>query len=158
MVFAMRVYILALDGVFDTGLALMMDAFQTANELAEMTALTSLRFDVTLVGARKSVKTSRGLTVPVTPVSRRMVPDLGVVPAIGYKMPGPLVEALARADMKDASRILHTWADRGATVAAACIGTFVLAETGLLDDQDATSTWWLAPLFRQRNPKVRIAE
>lgn len=158
MVFAMRVHILALDGVFDTGLALMMDAFKTANELAEMTTLTSLRFNVTLVGARKSVKTSQGLTVPVTPVSKRMVPDLGVVPAIGYKMPGPLVEALARPDMKDASRILHTWADRGATVAAACIGTFVLAETGLLDDQDATTTWWLAPLFRQRYLKIRLDE
>ena len=45
-------------------------------------------------------------------VSKRTVRDLGVVPAIGYKMPGPLVEALARPDMKDASRILHTWADR----------------------------------------------
>src|SRR5215813_6738722 len=159
MVFAMRVDILALDGVFDTGLALMMDAFQTANELAEMTALTSLRFNVTLVGARKSVKTSQGLTVPVTPVSKRMVrPDLGVIPAIGYKMPGPLVEALARPDMKDASRILHSWADRKATVAAACIGTFVLAESGLLNDQDATTTWWLAPLFRQRYPRIRLDE
>jgi transcriptional regulator GlxA family with amidase domain len=158
MLFAMRVHILALDGVFDTGLALMMDAFKTANELAEMTALTSLRFDVTLVGARKSVKTSQGLTVPVTPVSERMTPDLGVVPAIGFKMPGPLVEALARPDMKDTSRILRTWADRRITVAAACIGTFVLAETGLLDDQDATTTWWLAPLFRQRYPKVRLDE
>src|SRR5215468_7447163 len=158
MVFAMRINILTLDGVFDTGLALMMDAFRTANELAEMTALTSLRFDVTLVGVRKSVKTSQGLTVPVTPVSKRVVPDLGVVPAIGYKMPGPLVEALGRRDMKDASHILHTWADRGATVAAACIGTFVLEESGLLDDQDATTTWWLAPLFRQRYPRIRLDE
>jgi transcriptional regulator GlxA family with amidase domain len=43
-------------------------------------------------------------------------------------------------------------------VAAACIGTFVLAQTGLLDDQDATTTWWLAPLFRQRYPKIRLDE
>jgi transcriptional regulator GlxA family with amidase domain len=158
MVFAMKVQILVLDDVFDTGLALMMDAFNTANELAEMTRLTSLRFDLTLVGARKSVKTFMGLTVPVTTVSKRMVPDVGAVPAIGYKMPGPLVEALARPDMKDASHILHTWAERGVTVAAACIGTFVLAESGLLDGQDATTTWWLAPLFRQRYPGVRLDE
>ena len=79
IVFAMKVHVLALDGVFDTGLALILDAFKTANELAEMTALSSLRFDVTLVGARRCVKTSQGLTVPVTPVSKRMVPDLGVV-------------------------------------------------------------------------------
>ena len=154
----MKVHILALDGVFDTGLALMMDAFKTANELAEMTALTSMRFEVTLVGVRKSVKTSQGLTVPVTPVSKRTIPDLGVVPAIGYKMPGPLVEALSRPDMKDASDILHTWAKCQATVAAACIGTFVVAESGLLDDQDATTTWWLAPLFRQRYPRIRLDE
>ena len=32
----MRVFVLALDHVFDTGLATVLDAFQTANELAEL--------------------------------------------------------------------------------------------------------------------------
>jgi transcriptional regulator GlxA family with amidase domain len=34
----------------------------------------------------------------------------------------------------------------------------VLAESGLLDDHDATTTWWLSPLFRQRYPRVRVDE
>jgi transcriptional regulator GlxA family with amidase domain len=33
-----------------------------------------------------------------------------------------------------------------------------VAETGLLDHQGATTTWWLAPLFRQRYPDVRLDE
>ena len=154
----MKVHVLALDGVFDTGLATVLDAFQTANELAEMSGLASPRFDVAIVGVRKSVKTSQGLTVPVRPVRSRVIPDWVVVPAIGFKMPGPLETALARSDVGDAGTLLRWWADRGVSTAAACIGTFVVAESGLLDHQVSTTTWWLAPLFRQRYPKVRLDE
>ena len=154
----MRVHVLTLDGVFDTGLATVLDAFQTANELAEMSGLTAQRFEVSIVGVRKALKTSQGLIVPVVRALARIVPDWVVVPAIGFKMPGPLQAALARSDVRDAAKLLRVWADRGAKTAAACIGTFILAESGLLNDQDATTTWWLAPLFRQRYPKVRLDE
>jgi transcriptional regulator GlxA family with amidase domain len=154
----MRVHVLALDGVFDTGLATVLDAFGTANELAEMSGLAGPRFDVTMVGVRRTVRTSNGLNVPVVAASARTVPDQVVVPAIGFKMPGPLQAALERSDVSDAGRTLRAWAERGAATAAACIGTFVVAESGLLDDQDSTTTWWLAPLFRQRYPRVRLDE
>jgi transcriptional regulator GlxA family with amidase domain len=153
----MNVSVLALDHVFDTGVATVLDAFQTANELAGMTGLSSYPFDVTLVGVRKNVRTSQGFTVPVRPVGKR-APDCVVVPAIGFKMPDPLQRALERPDIRDAAAMLRQWDARGATMSAACIGTFVLAESGLLDDRDATTTWWLAPLFRSRYPTVRLDE
>lgn len=45
---------------------------------------------------------------------------------------------------------------RGATVASLCSGAFVLAETGLLDGQAATTHWGLASKFASRYPEVRV--
>jgi putative intracellular protease/amidase len=53
---------------------------------------------------------------------------------------------------------LRKWYEEGANIAGSCIGTFILAEAGLLDNAEATTTWWLAPLFRQRYPKTRLDE
>ena len=153
----MHVDVLTLDGVFDLGLSAVLDAFQTANELIEMSGLVVSRFEVKIVGVRKAVKTSQGLSVPVREISSR-APDCVVVPAIGFKMPGPLETALARPDVRDSVDALREWARRGATMTAACIGTFVMAESGLLDHQHATTTWWLAPLFRKRYPDVLLDE
>jgi transcriptional regulator GlxA family with amidase domain len=95
--------------------------------------------------------------VPVRAIAPR-APDCVVLPAIGIKMPGPLEMALARPDIRDAGHALREWDRRGATMTAACVGTFVMAESGLLDHHQATTTWWLAPLFRQRYPNVSLDE
>src|SRR5262249_20106057 len=88
----------------------------------------------------------------------RRTPDCVVVPAIGYKMPGPLEQALSRPDVRDAAQLLRDYARRTPTIAAACIGTFVLAESGVLDGQSATATWWLAPPVRPRYPRAALED
>lgn len=151
----MRLSVLVLDDVFDLGLSAVLDAFQTANELIEIAKLAVPRFEVKVVGVRRAVKTSQGLRVPVQAIGNG-TPDCVVVPAIGFKMPELLEAALARPDVRDAGGALRKWARRGATMTAACVGTFVMAESGLLDDEHATTTWWLAPLFRKRYPRVLL--
>lgn len=152
----MQIAILALEGVFDTGLAVVLDAFTTANELVALAGGTGPQFTVNLVGLRPHVSTAQRLHVPVEAAADCSTPDVVVVPALGYKLPGPLQQALGRDDVAEAVIALRGWAATGARIAAACIGTFVLAESGLLDQQTATTTWWLTALFRQRYPRVRL--
>ncbi|WP_374348781.1 GlxA family transcriptional regulator [Chitinimonas sp.] len=154
----MQIYVLVIDGVFDTGLATVLDAFTTANELARLGDQRAPHFDVRLVGVRRQVTTALGLKVPVHSVRNLTPPDLVVVPAPGCKLPAQLLPALSRADVADAMVVLQQWAAAGSFVAAACIGSFILAEAGLLDGGEATTSWWLAPLFRQRYPRVRLDE
>jgi len=152
----MRVDILALDGVFDLGLSAVLDVLRTANELIEMADLSVARFESRIVAVRKAVRTSHGLTVPVGPPRR--APDCVFLPALGFKMPEQLEAALTRRDVRDAGALLQRAERHGALIAAACIGTFVVAESGLLDAKPATTTWWLAPLFRKRYPAVLLEE
>jgi transcriptional regulator GlxA family with amidase domain len=130
----MHIHILALNGVFDTGLAAVLDAFGIANALAETSGVSSLRFQTKVVGVRKTVTTMRGLNVPVTSATRAQTPDVVVMPAINHLQPEPLVRALANDEVLEAGAVLRKWSGRGALTAAACVGTFVLAEAALLDD------------------------
>ena len=154
----MRIHILALNGVFDTGLAAVLDAFGTANALAEMTGISSLRFRTKVVGLHKSITTAHGLSMPVIAAVRAQTPDAVVMPAILHMKQEPLLRALAGNEVRAAGAVLRKWSARGALTATACIGTFVLAESALLDGEEATTTWWLSPLFRQRYPRVRLDE
>lgn len=51
---------------------------------------------------------------------------------------------------------LKRHAESGKTVIASCTASFLLAETGLLDNKTATTTWWLADLFKKRYPSIEL--
>src|SRR3954468_134084 len=119
--YAMKITILALEGVFDTGVSTLLDAFTTANELSAMQTNPAPPFAVVLGGVRETVTSSQGFTVPVLPLAQCPPADLVIVPALGYKMPDRLIAALARDDVGEACAALRAFAAAGTRVAAACI-------------------------------------
>lgn len=146
----MRIVVLALDDVFDTGLATLIDTFEVANELG-----AAVDYEVSIVGVLPRVETHQGFVVPVVPPPTR-APDLVIVPALACKQPATILAAIERPDVVDAIELLRRWHGRGARLAAACTGTFVLARSGLLDGHRATTSWWLGPTFRERFPAVEL--
>jgi transcriptional regulator GlxA family with amidase domain len=149
----MRIDVLALDGVFDTGLTALLDVFGTANELSGGKPPLRIR----TVGVRRRVRTHLGMLVPVQAPDRDP-PDMMVAPALGTKTPQALEAALRRRDVHDAVELLRDRYARGTRMAAACTGTFMLAAGGALDGRRATTTWWLAPFFRKLHPQVQLDE
>jgi transcriptional regulator GlxA family with amidase domain len=154
----MRILMLALEGFWDTGLIVTLDAFKIANNFAAAQTGGALHFDVSIVGVRKKVRSGQGFSIPVNPITPDLKPDWVIVPALNTSRPEQLIPALERRDVKQATEQLRSWYGADARIAASCVGTFVLAEAGLLDGGEATTTWWLSPLFRQRYPNVRLDE
>ncbi|MFG2339454.1 GlxA family transcriptional regulator [Streptomyces yangpuensis] len=90
------------------------------------------------------------LGVPLTiahGLDRLLAADLVIVlPWAGFRTPPPpaVLDALSAAH------------ERGALVAAHCVGAFALAAAGLLDGRRATTHWRFAGLFAHRHPGVRV--
>jgi transcriptional regulator GlxA family with amidase domain len=156
VIHAMRIAVLALEGLMDSGLAVTLDAFSAANALAATLAVGAPRFEVTLVGFRRKVRSMQGLTIPVQAITPNLKPDWVVVPAVKATTPAALVSSLERPDVCQAKAQLLRWHSEGAQIGTSCMGTFLLADAGLLDGREATTTWWLAPFFRQRYPNVSL--
>lgn len=154
----MKIVVLALEGLFDTGLIVTLDTFSLANNFAAMQMGGTPSFDVTVVGVRKRVRSGQRLAIPVKNVKPSLKPDWVIVPALSAGTPEKLRQALERKDVIDAKTQLQKWHARGVRIAASCIGSFILADAGLLDGCEATTTWWLAPFFRQRYPNVSLDE
>ncbi|HEY4220446.1 MAG TPA: helix-turn-helix domain-containing protein [Myxococcota bacterium] len=147
-----NVTILALDGCFDTGFAVLLDTLETANALS---SLSTPPFHVVIAGVRRRPRTHHGLAIDAAAMPAK-APDLVVMPALACKQPDEILQALERRDVGDAMNVVRSWRARGTRLAAACTSTFVLAQSGTLDGKRATTSWWLGPTFRRAFPAVEL--
>ncbi|MQS15860.1 helix-turn-helix domain-containing protein [Streptomyces kaniharaensis] len=154
----MQIAMVAVDGIFDSGLSALLDVLGTANAV-RLQGEEAPPFTVTVVGADTEVRTGNGLTVATVPAEELPHrPDLLLMPATGFKTPDEVLAAVRSPANAWALELSARLAEAGTPVGAACTGTFFLAEAGALDHLRATTSWWLGPFFRSRYPKVVLDE
>ena len=153
----MDVALLVVDGVADSGLALLRDVFVAANLLGPRLDLGPAPFAVTVRAVRARVRTAYGLQMSADPLRAVLdsPPDLLIAPSLGLVGADEIVRDVSSSDALPALRALHA---RGVALAGACSGSFFLAEAGVLTGRAATTSWWLGPTFRARYPQVRLDE
>ena len=115
----MKITVLALDGVFDTGLSAVLDVLTTANEIAARQGQAGPPFEVHVAGVRRRIRTALGMTVSVAPVENVGKADWVVLPALSTKMPDTLLPSLERRDVADAMEQLRLCHASGSRIAAA---------------------------------------
>jgi transcriptional regulator GlxA family with amidase domain len=152
---AMQVAVVAYDGVFDSGLAAVLDVLSFANALGGQIHEPPT-WNVTVVGPAPQVRTGTGFLVAPKPLEHAQTADLLVVPALPEMQVSVLLDHVGGDASLPVRNLIAQARDRGTAIASACAGTFLLAEAGILDGVRATTTWWLSPAFRARYPRVQL--
>ncbi|WP_433725638.1 GlxA family transcriptional regulator [Nocardia sp. CA-129566] len=156
----MRIGVAAIMGGWDSGLTTVLDVLRTAEAARERVDRDIPAISVQVAAAVPTpVPTQGGLLVPIdfTFDDARMDQlDVLVVPAIGANSPPGVIDALMRPDISGLRARLRDWADEGRQLAAACTGTLLLAESGILNGRRATTSWWLSTEFQRRYPRVEL--
>jgi transcriptional regulator GlxA family with amidase domain len=153
----MRIGLAAVDGCFGIGVMSVLDLLQTADALRARVDPAIPAIDVRVVGVTPRVATGSGMVL-VADAGLGDLPTFDVIVACAMTAftTDDTLAALSRPDVRRLVGALTDAGERGVGLAAACTGSFVLAETGLLDGGRATTSWWLGPGFRTRYPRVDL--
>jgi len=151
-----RVAILAFDDCHASGVIGPLDLLHTANAVAaRLTPGSAPPFATQVLSPDGApVRAANGYRLAVDGALGDARAEIVIVPGIALIEPRDLQAALAR--LEPVSHWLAARHREGAWLAAACSGPFLLAQAGLLDGRDATTTTWFAELFERRYPAVRL--
>ena len=152
----MKVSVLAYDGIFDSGLAAVLDVLDTANVMRDGLGSPPPGWEVTTVATGKRARTGAGHIVHAAALDAARDADLLVIPALNVRHPEELIEFIEGPVAAPLCRVIARARSQGVPVYTACSGTFLLAESGVLGARRVTTTWWLTPAFRARYPEVNL--
>lgn len=149
----LRIAVLAYRGCMATQLFGLVDVLRIAGQIdAARRGGGRVQFDVQLVAIDTAVAVSGGLRLPVKRPRGRY--DMLIVPGLLAERGNRWGATLAPLE-RELAFIGKTFA-RGTPVASICVGAFLLAEAGLLEGRQVTTSWLFAKEFAARYPGAHL--
>jgi transcriptional regulator GlxA family with amidase domain len=148
--------LLALEGSVLSSLTGPADMFRIAQKLASLRDPGGKwRLESVLIGARgiSHITGTHGMQLHGVQSPDRAL-DVLLVPGFMHDSASNVVEKLA--DYKPEVELIRAMHLRSVPIVAVCCGSFLLAESGLLEGRSATTSWWLDAAFRKRYPHVQL--
>jgi transcriptional regulator GlxA family with amidase domain len=156
MVAPLRVGVLAYPGCFASEVFGVPDLLTMASHIAAANATRNPEtkdplYDVSILSPRRRVVASGGAAITVVPV--RQV-DVLVVP--GFELcPGLDLDATLTS-LRPEIETIRSSSQSGVALVSICVGAFLLADAGLLDGRESTTSWLFADRLADRCPGTDV--
>ncbi|MFF9623913.1 GlxA family transcriptional regulator [Streptomyces griseosporeus] len=149
----LRVGVLAYPGCFASEVFGVPDLLAMATHVAAARGAVEPSYETSVISPRRRVIAAGGSVLDVAAV--RPV-DVLIVPGFELSPTLDLDATLAR--LKPEAASIRSQAASGAAVVSICVGAFLVAEAGLLDGREATTSWLFADRFARRYADVRLRQ
>jgi transcriptional regulator GlxA family with amidase domain len=150
----MKINVLAYRGSLGSEIFGFADSLLIAQRLAQATSIQDFEpLTTRLVGVSgRTVRMANDLRIELQPPHRR--PDLLVVVGFEFERTAQIHSRLQtlRAEADYIAAVFR----RGTPIAAICVGAFLLAEAGVLNDRRATTAWLFAGELARLYPRVQV--
>ncbi|MGW2183180.1 GlxA family transcriptional regulator [Streptomyces sp. NPDC001732] len=147
----LRVGVLAYPGCFASEVFGVPDLLTMATHVAAANGSVQPAHETSVISPRRRVISSGGSVLDVSAV--RPV-DVLIVP--GFELSPTLDLDATLANLRPEVASIRSQAAAGTAVVSICVGAFLVAEAGLLDGREATTSWLFADRFARRYSDVRL--
>ena len=154
---ATQITVIALPQSAATSMMGVIDIFSIANRISKrINDLDEPLFNTRLVSVDgEPVTCGNGYTISVDGRLEDITPeDILFIPAFTLATRSDIDRAVAR--WQSVLPWLKLHGNQQSLIATSCSGSFLLAEAGLLEGKQATTSWWLTQYFAERYPNVAL--
>ncbi|MCE7999225.1 MAG: helix-turn-helix domain-containing protein [Rhodobiaceae bacterium] len=148
--------LVAFEGCIGSSVHALADLFSTANAIKRQTGGRDALFKTkVLTPGGAMVTASNGHEIASGgALEDHTDADVLMISGIGIEAVGDVGETLT--SLRSLISLLARAPDPQKITTGSCTGTFLLAEAGILDGRQATTTWWLASTFSERYPAIEL--